>query len=590
MRSTSVSALALGLSLLTAASGCAISSQGQSSTPSFVTAASPVTANGAVPTGADQSPIFHVLAAESYGRKKQFDEAAGHYAAVAMESDNPSLLERAIQAAIFAERFDLAQSIAQRLSRIDPQNARAAAVMMISALEAGDFQAADRALNHWLETDSGNAEQIFNETGQYLQKRIDRAQAMAYTRHLSERFPQQYQAQVVVAKLALSFGELDLAARSAERVRALGPDKMASYDLGMVIANRRGDIEQAIEVLQQAHRRFPDEGRYLSGLIEAHVATGNVRQATTLLENALSEPPADPKLLRNLALFSFEIDRADLADKALNRLKDIPGQSDQVHLIRGRIALREGDIQGGARALSRVSVKSDQFANAQVLLAATRVEMGDTEGAIAGLKAALNEQGIDEADQQQLMLALTSTLAESGQFEESLEVSQQAISAWPDASDFRLQKALTLFALEKTEAAIKELRVLVEQEPDHPPALNALGYTLADENRNLDESEDLIERALHLDPGNPAFMDSLGWLKYRQGKLDQAIDALEKAFSQSPNAEIGAHLGEVLWVKGEREKALGIWQDSLEINPRDTTLRRTLRNFAPELLPANGKQ
>lgn len=590
MRSTSASALALGLSLLTAASGCAISSQGQSSTLPLVNVASPVTASDTGTSEANQSPIFHILAAESYGRKKQYDEAADHYSTVAMASDNPALLERAIQAAIFADRFDLAQSLAQRLSRIDPQSPRAAAVMMISALETGDIQAADRALNHWLETDSGNAEQIFNEIGQYLQKRIDQDQAIAYTHHLSERFPQQYQAQVVVAKLALSFGELDLAARSAERVLTLGPEKMASYDLGMVVANRRGDIERAIAILEKAHRRFPNEGRYHSGLIEARIAAGDLQQATSLLEDALSEPPTDAKLLRNLALFSYEIERADLADKALNRLKDIPGQSDQVHLIRGRIALREGDIEGGARALSRVSVQSDQFANAQVLLAAARVEMGDTEAAMAGLKAALNAQGIDEADQQQLMLALTSTLAESGRFEESLEVSQQAISAWPDASDFRLQKAMTLFALDKTEAAIKALRLLVEQEPDHAPALNALGYTLADEDRDLDEAAELIGRALQLDPGNPAFMDSLGWLKYRQGKLDQAIDALEQAFSESPNAEIAAHLGEVLWVSDERERALEVWQDGLEINPRDTTLRRTLRKYAPELLPANGEQ
>lgn len=590
MRSTSVSALALGLTLLTAASGCATSSQGQSSTLPLVNMASPVTTSDAGTSGAEQSPIFHVLAAESYGRKKQYDEAADHYAVVAMGSDNPSLLERGIQAAIFAERFDLAQTLAKRLNQIDPQSARAAAVMMISALETGDIQAADRALNHWLETDSGNAEQIFNETGQYLQKRIDRDQAIAYTHHLSERFPQQYQPQVVVAKLALSFGELDLAARSAERVLALGPDKMASYDLGMVVANRRGDIERAIGVLKKAHRRFPDEGRYHSGLIEAQIAAGDLQRATSLLEDALSEPPADPKLLRNLALFSYEIERLDLADKALNRLKDIPGQSDQVHLIRGRIALREGDIEAGARALSRVSVKSDQFANAQVLLAAARVEMGDTEGAIAGLKAALNAQGIDEADQQQLMLALASTLAESGRFEESLQVSQQAISAWPEATDFRLQKAMTLFALDETEAAIKELRALVEQEPNHAPALNALGYTLADEDRNLDEAAELIGRALQLDPDNPAFMDSLGWLQYRQGKLNQALDVLGQAFSQSPNAEIAAHLGEVLWVQGERDKALRVWQEGLEINPRDTTLRRTLHKYAPELLPANGEQ
>ncbi|MFO7582598.1 tetratricopeptide repeat protein, partial [Guyparkeria sp.] len=161
--------------------------------------------------------------------------------------------------------------------------------------------------------------------------------------------------------------------------------------------------------------------------------------------------------------------------------------------------------------------------------------------------------------------------------------------AWPEANDFRLQKAMSLFALEQQDLAIDVLRSIIDREPEHASALNALGYTLADLNRDLDEAETLIGQALQIDPGNAAYMDSLGWLKYRQGKLDEAQAALETAYRQSPNAEIGAHLGEVLWEKDQREQAMKIWEESLELDPRDSTLLETLRRYAPELLPASGE-
>ncbi|MFO7808750.1 tetratricopeptide repeat protein [Guyparkeria sp.] len=588
MRLIPSAALFLGMHLALLGSGCSIS-------PADEPTADPNM--GATETGAtardleafDQSPVFNILAGEFYGRDKNYDQAATHYAAVAQDSNDPALLERAIQAAIFADRFDLAQTLAEHLRQLSPGNARAAAVLMVSSLELGETEQADRALNQWLESDSGNVEKIFNETGQYLQKSLDRDRAVDYTHHLAERFPQQYEAQVVVAKLALSFGEMPLARKAADRAMSLRPDETMAYDLAMVIANRDGDVGQAIRVLEKAYNRFPEEGRYTSGLIEARMAAGLGDAALALLERTLEKRPDDPELLRNLSLFAFRMERPDLAEQALRRLEQLPGQSDVVHLIRGRVALQEANLGRAQAALSKVSARSEHYANAQVLLAGARVDQGEGDAAVRGLEAALLSDGIDEADQQQLMLALASTLSEIGQFEDSLQIADQALDAWPDANDFRLQQSMTLFALDESGSAISVLRELVERDPDHAQALNALGYTLADENRNLDEAENLIGRALHIDPDNAAYLDSLGWLKYRQGQLESSLKALKIAYRRAPNAEIGAHLGEVLWADGQRDQALEIWQEALELDAGDNTLLETLLRFAPELMPANSQ-
>ncbi|MBN2872049.1 MAG: tetratricopeptide repeat protein [Halothiobacillaceae bacterium] len=582
MRWTSPVALIL-IGLMATATGCATDSTDK--TPEPETRGKSAADLGTASAG----PIFHLLAGEIYGRQSQYDQAAGHYAQVALKSENINLIERAIQAAIFADRFDLAQKLAERLRDLDPNNARAAAVLMISSLELDKTAAADRALNAWLTADAGNVETIFNEVGQYLRKSLDRDKAIAYTHHLAKRFPNQYEAQLVVSKLALSFGELELAQESVNRAMALRPAETAPYDLAMVIVNRRGDVDEAVRILRKAHERFPSEGRYASGLIEAQLSAGSDEAALALLKRTLDRRPEDPNLLRNLALFAFELERPDLGERALSRLQRIPGQADVVHLIRGRIALSRGDLDAAEDALAEVSSRSEHYANAQVLLSAARMELSKTQAAIRGLKAALDEADIDEADRQQLTLTLASALAESGQLEASLQLADQALEDWPEANDFRMQKAMTLFALDRGPAAKRVLREIIERDPEHAAALNALGYTLADNDERLDEAERLITRALHLDPDNPAYLDSLGWLNFRQGELDKARKALEMAYRESPNAEIGAHLGEVLWADDQRERALTVWQESLALDPTDSTLLETLRRLAPELLPASDR-
>jgi tetratricopeptide (TPR) repeat protein len=198
----------------------------------------------------------------------------------------------------------------------------------------------------------------------------------------------------------------------------------------------------------------------------------------------------------------------------------------------------------------------------------------------------LSESGIDDSDRRELTLAKARLLAENGRMERSMEVSRSALLQWPEDNDFRMQRAMALFVLERHHDAVAELRDIIARDGQHAPALNALGYTLADEDRNLDEAEELITRALHIDPDNAAYLDSFGWLRFRQGRLEHAVEILERAYDLGPNAEIGAHLGEVLWNQDRQDRALTVWEKALTLDAADRVLLDTLRRLAPELLPA----
>ena len=124
-----------------------------------------------------------------------------------------------------------------------------------------------------------------------------------------------------------------------------------------------------------------------------------------------------------------------------------------------------------------------------------------------------------------------------------------------------------------------KLRQLIKDQPDNPQAYNALGYSLADRNQHLDEAEKLIEKASSLAPNDAFIMDSLGWVKYRRGDTNDAARLLRKAYDLQPNAEIGAHLGEVLWKSGDQAKAKAAWRDARKLEPDNDTLVKTLKRF-----------
>jgi Flp pilus assembly protein TadD len=130
------------------------------------------------------------------------------------------------------------------------------------------------------------------------------------------------------------------------------------------------------------------------------------------------------------------------------------------------------------------------------------------------------------------------------------------------------------------------LRRVIKLQPDHAHAYNALGYTFADRNERLDEARTLIETALKYAPNDAYIIDSLGWVLFRLGQTKAAVEQLRRAYSMRPDAEVGAHLGEVLWVDGQRDEARKVWGDMLKDHPKNDVLQNTLKRLAPSLIPS----
>ena len=147
---------------------------------------------------------------------------------------------------------------------------------------------------------------------------------------------------------------------------------------------------------------------------------------------------------------------------------------------------------------------------------------------------------------------------------------------YPDNPDLLYDRAMSAEHLNRLDVMEKDLRRLIKLRPDYAHAYNALGYTLADRTNRITEAIELLDKALKLAPDDPFILDSMGWAMFKAKRYGEAVTALRRAFEARSDPDIAAHLGEVLWVKGDRDEARGIWQGSLKNNPDNESLRDTI--------------
>jgi Flp pilus assembly protein TadD len=164
-------------------------------------------------------------------------------------------------------------------------------------------------------------------------------------------------------------------------------------------------------------------------------------------------------------------------------------------------------------------------------------------------------------------------------YKESYDLLAKAVNNMPDMPDLIYDYAMAAERQQKFAIMETQLRKLIQLRPQFAQAYNALGYSFADRNTKLDEANKLITKALELTPNDHFIMDSMGWVLYRQGKLDKAYEYLNTAYTSQKDPEIAAHLGEVLWKLERRNEALQIWEEALSAHPENEVLVNAIKKF-----------
>ena len=182
-------------------------------------------------------------------------------------------------------------------------------------------------------------------------------------------------------------------------------------------------------------------------------------------------------------------------------------------------------------------------------------------------------------DARMKLMAEVSLLREHKQYKPAYQLLAQAVAKDPKDTDLLYDQAMMAEKLADFADMEKLLRQVIALKPDYHHAYNALGYSLAERNTRLPEAKQLIQKALEYAPGDPFITDSLAWVEFRMGNKEESVRLLEAAWKDKPDAEIAAHLGEVLWSMGRREQAERVWREGLQLNAENDTLLETLKRL-----------
>ena len=259
----------------------------------------------------------------------------------------------------------------------------------------------------------------------------------------------------------------------------------------------------------------------------------------------------------------------DSGDERLKRA------TNQAYLLLARVAENTGDFAAANAWLDRIE-NSEEVLAAQIRRASVLARQGQLEQARALLRQ-LPERQPDDARNKRL--AEAQLLRDLKKHTEAFVVYQDVVARWPDDTDLMYEAAMAAERANRLDDMERLLRRVIDLKPDQAHAYNALGYSLADRSLRLPEARQLIEKAVALAPNDAFIRDSLGWVAFREGKLEQARELLTSAYRQQADAEIAAHLGEVLWVMGQQDEAKRIWREGLLLASDNETLLSTLKRL-----------
>ncbi|MDH4235569.1 MAG: tetratricopeptide repeat protein, partial [Gallionella sp.] len=419
--------------------------------------------------------------------------------------------------------------------------------------------------------------QIFFQTYQMLAPNPDKAASLKLMRELAQPYPRVAEAHWAVAQLALASGDDELALAEVRQARALRAewDMAASLEAHLL---RKNSPLQGLEVLRAYLSDYPEASeirlQYARALLDQH----QYKQARAEFQRLADESPDNPEMAFAIALISLQLNDFQGAETQLKQAL-IKGKKDQdtVQYYLGQLSeTRKNDDEAIERY--RQIAGGEHYFAAQIRIAFLLNKRGQLAEALKHLH---QTKAIDNQQRVQLVLIEAQMLRAANQSAEAYRLLQQNLEKLPNHPDLLYETAMAADLNGEHEVFEKLMRKLIQIKPDHAHAYNALGYSLLERKERIPEAMELVSKALQLAPDDAAIMDSMGWGYYRSGNLDESLKLLRRAYDANPDPEIAAHLGEVLWVRSNKEEARKIWQDSLKANPGNTLLQAVIKKFIP---------
>lgn len=388
---------------------------------------------------------------------------------------------------------------------------------------------------------------------------------------------------IVLGRVRLAAGDRKAAMEAAQRAYQQAPGSDGVTRLALELLDE-GEKDAEALVLQHLSKATPATDIRV-GYSRVLVGLQRYAEARAQLLSLTKDQPDLPEAWLLLATLQLQANDLSEAQSAANRFIELNTRTPdeilrergftQAYLLQAQIAEKQEDYAAAERWLNRIDNSNDVF-GAQV----RRASLLARRGKMPEARALLRQLPGRSTDERRLkLLAEVQLLKDAKLYQDAYKVQSEAVALNPDDGDLVYEQAMLAEKAGDATTMEKLLRTLIAKQPDNHHALNGLGYSLADRGVRLPEAKELIQRALALAPGDAFITDSLGWVEFRLGNVDEAARLLRQAYATRADVEIAAHLGEVLWRQGDRTGAQTVWKEGLAINPDNEVLRETLKRF-----------
>jgi tetratricopeptide (TPR) repeat protein len=524
---------------------------------------------------ANTDALFEFLVAEVAAQRGDVDGSLSIFHRLARELRDPQIARRAVETAIRARAFGPALESSTLLLELDPDSSLAREIIAALLANEGDLLKA-RGLVAGLLEKSTNRGSLLMQLSYLFGKFPDKVAVLAATRSVAEPYLSLPEAHYAIGVAALVGGQPELATNETDMALELKPSWQQGAILKAQILRKAAPAEvipfyqsfvaanpASIDVRMQLGRELAAERKILE-------AREQFREADKLSRN-------DPHAAYAVGLLSLQLeDYADAESAFARALKQGYREPAAIYLGMGQAA------EGLKRYEDAINwyqkVESGDWVRAQLKIATL---IAKQQGLAAGREYLGRIEPRSSEDSIQMIQVEAQLLRDAKAWKETYEMLTDAVGKYPDSYELIYDHAMAAEKVEKIDVLEADLRKVIAMKPDYAHAYNALGYTLAEKTNRLDEAKDLIEKAFKLSPEDPFIQDSLGWVYYRMGNVQEALKHLQLAYTARPDPEIAAHLGEALWRSGQRDEAQKIWRAALTENPNHESLLAVMQKYRP---------
>ena len=524
--------------------------------------------------GVDEEISYHVFMGELAVGRGDAKDAVQEYQAAALISTDPSLAAHAAVLAYGNGDLIDALALARRWQVLAPGSADATHLVAVLETERGDVAAAAQDFAGLVQS---GADPNYMAAARLLEQEADAAHALPVLQAIVANTPKSADAHYALAHAAMGYKRYPLAEQEARAALALDSHTDEPLVLLARVLVAQGKVEEALPLIQARVKTAGDDVSldlaYGALLSEAK----HDKESKQEFESVLKTHPGNPDALYTLGLMTLQDKELSAAHDYFERLLKTGKRGDDADYFLGSIAETEKLYPEALDWYRRVE-DGDHWLASQAGIGRSLIKSG------AGSAAGEFFDGLVADDPQatvDLRLAEGQVFTDVGQPRRALEVYDDALHSTPDNQDLLYARALLLEQDGDAKAAEDDLAVILKHAPDDADALNALGYTLTLHTNRYREAQGYIQRALSLQPDDPAIMDSMGWVEHRLGQDAQALDYLQKAYAALPDPEIAAHLVEVMLATGDQDGAHALWLKARAADPDNSALTALAPRFQP---------